>query len=59
MLSSVDLSAVTIRVLTIEDNYGDPAIARAMAACGYALVATLGQDLVFARDDVRSPALIA
>jgi len=49
VLSSVDLSAVTIRVLTVEDNYGDPAIPRAMAAHGYTVVTTLGQDLVFAR----------
>jgi FkbM family methyltransferase len=49
VLSSVDLSAVTIRVMTVEDNYGDPAIPRALAAHGYTVVATVGQDLVFAR----------
>jgi FkbM family methyltransferase len=47
VLASLDWSAVTIGVITIEDNYGDPAIARALTERGYRLVATLGQDLVF------------
>jgi FkbM family methyltransferase len=47
VLASLDWSAVTIRVITVEDNYGDPAIARGLTERGYRLVATLGQDLVF------------
>lgn len=47
VLVSVDLRAVGIRVITIENNYGDPAIAQALTERGYRLVTTLGQDMVF------------
>ena len=47
VLASVDLRAVTIKVITVEDNYGNPAIGRALSAHGYRLVTTLGKDLVF------------
>jgi len=49
VLASLDWSAVTIGVITIEDNYGDPDIRRVLEAHGYTLCATLGQDLVYAR----------
>lgn len=48
VLASVDLQAVTISVITIEDNYGDPAIRAALEPRGYRLAAAIGQDLVFA-----------
>ena len=47
VLVSVDLRAVGIKVITIENNYGDPAIAQALTERGYRLVTTLGQDMVF------------
>ena len=47
VLASVDLRAVGIKVITIENNYGDPAIGQALTERGYRLVATLGQDMVF------------
>jgi FkbM family methyltransferase len=50
VLASVDLSAVTFGVITIEDNYRNPAIPGALEPHGYRLVATLGQDLVFAHE---------
>ena len=47
VLASLDWSVVTIGVITIEDNYGDPAITQALTGRGYRLATTLGQDLVF------------
>jgi FkbM family methyltransferase len=52
VLASLDWSVVTIDVITIEDNYGDPAITRALTGRGYRLVTTLGQDLVFAHERI-------
>lgn len=50
VLASVDLTAVTFGVITIEDNYRNPAIPEVLQQYGYRLVATLGQDLVFAHE---------
>lgn len=47
VLASVDWSAVTIGVITVEDNYGHSDIAGLLASRGYRLVTSLGQDLVF------------
>ncbi len=47
VLASVDWSAVTIGVITIEDNYGQSEIARALTSRGYRFVTSLGQDRVF------------
>ena len=47
VLRSIEWSAVTFGVLTIEDNYGDPEIRRVLDEHGYRLVTTLGQDLVY------------
>lgn len=48
VLRSVDWSAVTIGVITVEDNYGDSELRSFMDDRGYRLVTTLGQDLVYA-----------
>ncbi len=53
VLASVDWSAVRFGVVTIEDNYGEADVRRVMEAHGYALAATLGQDLVFSGPDLR------
>ena len=54
VLKSVDLSVVTFSVITVEDNYRNPALRAALEPHGYRLVATLGQDLVFAHESRAS-----
>ena len=54
ILSTFDAQRFRIGVLTIENNWDDERIPRAMALKGYELFAKLEQDYVFKRTDVKA-----
>ena len=53
ILSDFDPERVSIKVLTIENNWDDPALPKLMAEKGYDFFAKLEQDYVFKRRDVK------
>ena len=54
VLQSIDVRAATFDVFAVEDVYGNPAIPDWMAAHGFALYATVGQDLIYRRQGLES-----
>jgi hypothetical protein len=57
ILSDFDPERFRIKVLTIENNWDDPALPKLMAEKGYDFFAKLEQDYVFKRRDVKPLAL--
>ena len=53
ILSDFDSERVSIKVLTVENNWDDPAIPKLMAEKGYEFFAKLEQDYIFKRRDVK------
>ena len=54
ILSDFDPERFRIKVLTIENNWDDPAIPKLMAEKGYDFFAKLEQDYIFKRRDVKA-----
>jgi FkbM family methyltransferase len=54
VLRSIDFDTVSFDVITVEDNYGEPAVRRYLEERGFRLVTVAGQDLVYAREGLAS-----